>query len=69
MSGDEEIGGRPVARDRDVIDHRDPQQRLHVHVVRVRLERIQEDHEIEPAFHDSRANLPDPRQAVRSETA
>ena len=53
----QEIGGRAVARGRNVVDHRDPQQRLHVHVVGMQLERIsEEDHEIVLAPHDGRAH-------------
>jgi len=40
------------------VDDGNPQQRLDVDVVRLRLERIpEEDHEIDPSFHDARADL------------
>ena len=48
---DEEVRGGPVARDRDVPHHRDPQQRAHVRVVRLRLQRVPEKYqEVDPAF-------------------
>ena len=41
-----------------VVDDRDPQQRLDVDVVRVRLERVpEEDHEVDPALGDRRTHL------------
>ena len=53
-----EVGGRAVARDRRVVDDGDPQQRLHVDVVRVRLERVpEEDHEVDAPFGDRGADL------------
>lgn len=40
------------------MDDRDPEQRLDVHVVRVRLERIpEEDDEVDPPFDNARADL------------
>jgi hypothetical protein len=45
-------------RPSDVVDDGDAQQRLHVDVVRMRLERVpEEDHEVDPAFCDRRSNL------------
>lgn len=49
-----EIGGRTVARDRNGVDHRDPQQCLLVGVKRGARADPEEDDEIEPA-RDSRA--------------
>ena len=42
---DEEVRGRPVARDGDVPDHCDPQQRLDIGVMRLWLERVPGEHE------------------------
>ena len=54
----DEIRSGAVARDRAVVDDRDAEQRLDVHVVGLRLQRVpEEDNAIEPAFGDSRAHL------------
>src|SRR5262249_52754857 len=56
--GDEEIRARPVAGDRDVPDHRDPQQRLDVVIVRLRLQRVPEEHQqVDLAVRDPGADL------------
>jgi hypothetical protein len=53
-----EIGRCAVAGDRDVVENRDPQQRLDVDVVRVRGERIgEEDHQVDAALGDRGADL------------
>ena len=50
---DDEVGRRAVARHGDVVDHRDAQQGLDVHIVGMRLQRIPEEHhQIDVAFHD-----------------
>ena len=55
---DEEIRGRTVAGNGNVVDHRNAKQRLHINVVGMRLERIrEEDHEIDSPFYDCRADL------------
>ena len=57
-AGEHEVGRGAVAGDRDVVDDGDAQQRLDVDVVRVRLQRIpEEDHEVDPALSDRRADL------------
>jgi hypothetical protein len=54
----DEVGRRPVAGDRHVVDDRDPQERLHVHVVGLRLERVpEEDHDVEPPLRHAGADL------------
>ena len=40
---DHEVGGRPVAGNRDVPDHRHAQQRLHIRIVRLRFQWIPEE--------------------------
>ena len=55
---DDEIRSRTVAGDRYVVDDRDPEKGLDVDVVRVRLHRIpEEDHDVDPALGDHRAEL------------
>ena len=55
---DDEVGGRAVACHGDVPDDRDPDERLHVGVVRLRLQRIpEEDEDVELALRDERADL------------
>ena len=54
----EKICGRTVARNRDVVDDGDPQQRFYVHIARVRGQRISEENdEIETPFNDRGAHL------------
>src|SRR5581483_2703716 len=53
-----EVRRRAIARDGDVVDDGAAQQGLHVDVVRVRREWVpEEDHEIDPALGDRRADL------------
>ncbi len=53
-----EVRRRAIAGDRHVVDDRDAQQRLHVDVVRVRLQRVpEEDHEVDATFRDRGAHL------------
>src|SRR5207248_2068239 len=55
---DDEVGGGPVAGDRDVAHHRDPEQGLDVRIVRVRLQRVPEEHQqVDPALRDPGADL------------
>ncbi len=52
------VGGAAVAGDRHVVQDRQPEKRLHVHVVRLRRQRIpEEEHGVDPAFRDQRAEL------------
>src|SRR5918992_2021635 len=64
-----EVGRRAVARDRDVVDDRDAEQRLHVDIMRMWLERIpEEDHEVDLPFDNTRAHLlvPAKRSAAKA---
>ena len=55
---DEPVGGGPVERHRDVVDEADAHQRLHVDVVRVGRERIDEEEQhVDLAFGDHGADL------------
>ena len=50
---DEEIGGGPVAGCRHVIEHSDPQQGLHIHIMGLWLHGIpEEDQDIDLIFSD-----------------
>ena len=54
----QEVRRRAVARDRAVVDHGDPQQRLDVHVVGLGLQRVpEEDDDVEAPLGDARADL------------
>ena len=56
--GEQEVGSRTVTRDRDVVDHGYAQQRLDVHVMRMRLERVPEkNHEVDSTIYDRGADL------------
>jgi hypothetical protein len=56
--GDDEIGGSAVAGDGDVPHYRDAQQRLHIGVVRLRLQRVpEEDEKINLPLRNLRADL------------
>src|SRR5713101_1574417 len=56
--GDQEVGGCPIAGDRNVADHRDPQQCLDVGVVRLGLQRIPQEHQqIDLALGDPGTDL------------
>ena len=56
--GDQEIRRGPVAGDRYVADHRDPEQGLDVRVMRMRLQRIPQEHQqVDLALGDAGADL------------
>src|SRR5713226_5395662 len=57
-SGDEVVRRAAVASDRHVVQHREPEQRLHVDVVRLGRERIpEEENYVDAGFRDQRAEL------------
>lgn len=65
---DEVIGRCAIARHRHVVDDADAHQRLDVHVMRLRLERIpEEDQDVEPPLRDHRPELQIPTQRPRLE--
>jgi hypothetical protein len=54
----EEVRRRTIAGDWNVVNHCDAKERLDVHVVRMRLERIRKEHDkVNPSFDDCRADL------------
>jgi hypothetical protein len=59
MSGlEHKVRGRAVARDRHVVDDCDPEERLDIDIVGVRLERVpEEDDEVDPTFGDRGTDL------------
>ena len=64
----EKIGRGAVARHRDVPDDRDAEQRLHVWVVRLRLERIPEEaQDVDRAIDDPGADLLIPAEGTAAE--
>ena len=59
----EKICRGPVAGDRNVPDHGDAEERFHIRIVRVRLQRVPEENEdVDFAFADLRSNLLVPAQ-------
>ena len=52
------IGGAAVAGDGHVVQHRQPEQRLHVDVVRLRRERVpEEEYRVDPPLSDQCTEL------------
>ena len=56
--GNQEIRGSPVAGNRDIADHRDPEQGLDIRVMRMWLQRVPQKHQqVDLAFGDAGTDL------------